>query len=209
MKRTAGGFAGRSLPLINMSEEREITRLLGRVVGGDQDAVNVLFPMVYNQLRSIAQNHLRLERKDHTLNATALVHEAYLKLIKQEEVSWQNRVHFFALAATAMRRILIDYARARQAGKRGGNEAVITLNEEVMPGEAKAEKLLELDAALTRLEGLHARQCKVVELRFFAGLKEDEIAESLNISLATVKRDWRMARAWLARELGAAEEAAR
>jgi len=186
-----------------MTENRQITRLLGRVVGGDQEAVRDLFPLVYNQLRGLAQNQLRGERKDHTLNATALVHEAYLKLIKQEEVDWQNRVHFFAVAATAMRRILIDYARARQAGKRGGPEAAITLNEELMPGEAKAERLLELDDALTRLESLNQRQGKVVELRFFAGLKEDEIAEHLGISLATVKRDWRLARAWLARELGA------
>lgn len=186
-----------------MTENRQITRLLGRVVGGDQEAVNDLFPLVYNQLRGLAQNQLRGERKDHTLNATALVHEAYLKLVKQEEVDWQNRVHFFAVAATAMRRILIDYARARHAGKRGGPDVAITLNEELMPGEAKAERLLELDHALTRLEGLDQRQSKVVELRFFAGLKEDEIAENLGISLATVKRDWRLARAWLARELGA------
>jgi RNA polymerase sigma factor (TIGR02999 family) len=159
--------------------------------------------MVYGQLRKIAQNQLKVERKDHTLNATALVHEAYLKLVNQEQVTWQNRVHFYALAATAMRRILVDYARSRKAGKRGGDEIVITLNEQVMSGDTKAEQLLELDDALNRLEQIHQRQCKVVELRFFAGLKEDEIAESLNISLATVKRDWRLARAWLARELGA------
>jgi RNA polymerase sigma factor (TIGR02999 family) len=186
-----------------MTDYQQITLLLGRAVGGDQDALNSLFPLVYNGLRSIAQNQLRMERKDHTLNATALVHEAYLKLVNQQEVTWQNRVHFFAVAATAMRRILVDYARARQAGKRGGKDVVITLNEEIMSGETRAGQLLELDDALHRLQALHERQSRVVELRFFAGLKEDEIAESLNISVATVKRDWRLARAWLAREMGA------
>ena len=184
-----------------MIDNTQITRLLGRVVGGDREAVDILFPMVYEHLRKLAQNQLRQERKDHTLNATALVHEAYLKLVDQHEVSWQNRVHFYALAATAMRRILIDYARRRKAGKRGGDQVQITLNEEIMSSDTKTDRLIELDEALNRLETVHPRQCKVVELRFFAGLKEDEIAESMNVSVATVKRDWRLARAWLAREL--------
>jgi len=189
-----------------MTESNQITLLLGRAVGGDQRAVDALFPLVYQQLKKIAQNKLRPERPDHTLNATALVHEAYLKLINQDQVNWQNRTHFFALAATAMRRILVDYARNRKAGKRGGDEVLITLNEEIMSSSTKAERLVDLDEALKRLEVIHERQCKVVELRFFGGLKEDEIAEALNISLATVKRDWRLSRAWLARELSSTSE---
>ena len=185
-----------------MSDIEQITRLLGRVSGGDTNAVESLFPIVYNNLRRIAQNQLRPERADHTLNATALVHEAYLKLVNQERMTWQNRAHFYALAATAMRRILVDYARSRQADKRGGGEVVITLNEEFMRGATRPEVLLDLDAALDRLKDLHERQSQVVVMRFFGGLKEDEIAEALHISVATVKRDWRLARAWLARELG-------
>jgi RNA polymerase sigma factor (TIGR02999 family) len=185
-----------------MLETVQITRLLGRVAGGDSNAVESLFPIVYNNLRQIAQNQLRPERADHTLNATALVHEAYLKLVDQQRITWQNRAHFFALAATAMRRILVDYARNRKADKRGGGEVVITLNEEFMRGETRAEELIDLDEALQRLEAVNERHSKVVVLRFFGGLTEDEIAEALNISTATVKRDWRLARAWLARELG-------
>jgi len=188
-----------------MADRQQITRLLGQVVGGDRGAVESLFPLVYDHLRKIAQNKLRSERPDHTLNATALVHEAYIKLVNQEQVDFQNRAHFFAVAATAMRRILVDYARGRAAGKRGGGEILITFNEEIMSSEAKAEQLVDLDEALKRLESIHERQGRVVELRFFGGLKEDEIAESLNVSLATVKRDWRMARAWLARELRPSE----
>jgi RNA polymerase sigma factor (TIGR02999 family) len=188
-----------------MSDPVQITRLLSQVVGGDERAANVLFPMVYDHLRSIARNQLQSERKDHTLNATALVHEAYLKLVDQTQVNWQNRVHFYAVAAGAMRRILVDYARRRQAGKRGGDQVLVTFNEELMSAEAKAEQIIELDDALNRLAEVHPRQQKVVELRFFAGLKEDEIAESLRISLATVKRDWRLARAWLARELNSVD----
>jgi RNA polymerase sigma factor (TIGR02999 family) len=188
-----------------MVDSTQITRLLSKLVGGDDRAADALFPLVYDHLRRIAQNQLRSERKDHTLNATALVHEAYLKLIDQDQVDWQNRVHFYAIAARAMRRILVDYARRRQAGKRGGDQVLVTFNEELMSAEAKAEQIIELDDAMNRLAEIHPRQQKVVELRFFAGLKEDEIAESLKISPATVKRDWRLARAWLARELSSAK----
>jgi len=185
-----------------MSDQEQITRLLVRAAGGDRKAVDDLFPVVYQQLRKIAQNKLRPERANHTLNATALVHEAYIKLINQEQMEWQNRAHFYAIAATAMRRILVDYARNRNAEKRGGGNVFITLNDEIMSAETKAERIVELDDAIGRLEAINERQAKVVVLRFFGGLKESEIGESLNISLATVKRDWRLARAWLARELG-------
>jgi RNA polymerase sigma factor (TIGR02999 family) len=189
-----------------MPDISEVTAILRRVVEGDREAVNDLFPLVYSQLRKIARNQLRAERKDHTLNATALVHEVFIRLVDQDRVDWQNRVHFFAVTATAMRRILVDYARGRNAEKRGGGEVFITLNEECISGEARAEQLVDLDSALSRLARMNERQSRIVELRFFAGLKEEEIAEGLGISVATVKRDWRLARAWLARELGSIRE---
>jgi RNA polymerase sigma factor (TIGR02999 family) len=183
--------------------KNQITQLLGQVTEGDRNAVNVLLPLVYDELRRLAGYQLKGERKDHTLNATALVHEAYLKLVRQSQVTWQNRAHFLAVAAQAMRRILINYASARLADKRGGGAPMVTFDESSLGNEARADELVALDEALTRLKALDERQALVVEYRFFGGLTHEEIAEVLGISVPTVKRDWRMARAWLSRELGA------
>ncbi len=181
--------------------DRDVTVILRELSHGQTGAAERLFNLVYDNLKRQAQGQLRRERKDHTLNATALVHEAYLKLIDQRDVTWQNRAHFFAIAAQAMRRILINYAKARNAEKRGGGNAAVTLNEEVMPGIARAEELLDLDHALEKLAQLNERQAKVVECKFFGGLNHEEIAEVLKVSVPTVTRDWRFARAWLSREL--------
>jgi RNA polymerase sigma factor (TIGR02999 family) len=185
-----------------MEPQVDITQMLGRLQGGDPHLLEDLFPLVYDPLRIMALKQLHGERADHTLNATALVHEAYLKLVDQRRVSWQNRAHFFAVAAQAMRRILIDYARGRMAEKRGGGQAVVTFNEEAMARMARADDLVALDDALVRLAGLDERQARVVEYKFFGGLKHEEIAEVLSVSIHTVHRDWRFARAWLGRELG-------
>ena len=185
-----------------MDSSNEITRLLGELSGGNRQVVDSLLPLVYDELKKIAGRQLKAERSDHTLNATALVHEAYLKLIDQQRVTWQNRAHFFAISARAMRRILINYAQARLAEKRGGGQIVATFDDELVPRETKVEELVELDRALSKLNELSERQCRVVECRFFGGLKHEEIAEVLGVSVPTVRREWRMARAWLSRELG-------
>ena len=160
-------------------------------------------PLIYQRLKVVAQAQLNRERADHTLNATALVHEAYLKLVDQDEVSWQNRAHFLAIASQAMRRILIDYARSRMADKRGGGQAVVTFTDEMAGRQAKVEDLVALDQALGRLEKMDPRQCQVVIYHFFGGLTHKEIAELLKVSEVTVQREWRYARAWLSKQLGA------
>lgn len=175
--------------------------MLGRLTSLDGDSFESLLPLVYEPLKRLAHNQLRSERPDHTINATALVHEAYLKLVDQRSVSWQNRAHFFAVAAQAMRRILIDYARGRSAKKRGGGQIVITFNEDQIAREARADELIALDEALLRLDTISSRQSRVVELKFFGGLGHKEIASVLDVSIQTVQRDWRFARAWLTREL--------
>ena len=179
----------------------DITMLLAQLSDGKRDVVDSLMPLVYDELHAMADRQMRGERSSHTLNSTALVHEAYLKLVDQNRVSWQNRAHFFAIAAQAMRRILINYAQARIAQKRGGGQVLATFNEEEVVRETRAEELIALDGALERLKELSERQCKVVEFRFFAGLTQEEIAEVLDVSVPTVRRDWRLARAWLSREL--------
>lgn len=184
--------------------DKDITRLLHQLSDGDDHAVNALMPLVYDELHAMADRQMRRERANHTLNSTALVHEAYLKLVDQNRVNWQNRAHFFAIAAQAMRRILINYAQARLAQKRGGGQILATFNEEEVLRESRAGEIVALDEALTRLAELNERQSKVVEYRFFAGLTQEEIAEVLGVSVPTVRRDWRLARAWLARELDAA-----
>ena len=195
-------FLIRFQPLVRiMPVQEQITQLLGQLAGGDRSVVDAILPLVYEELRRMAHGQLRGERKDHTLNATALVHEAYLKLVNQDQVNWQNRAHFLAIAAQAMRRILISYARGRLAEKRGSGEPAVTFNDEFMGQEARAGELVALDEALVRLKAVSERQCRVVELRFFGGLTESEIAEAIGVSTPTVKRDWRMARAWLSREL--------
>jgi RNA polymerase sigma-70 factor (ECF subfamily) len=182
-------------------QPRDVTELLVELTGGNRDVVNALLPLVYNELHDMAERQLRRERPDHTLNATALVHEAYLKLVDQSRVSWQNRAHFLAVAAQAIRRILINYAQSRRAQKRGRDFVATTFNDELVPQETRAEQLIDLDHALTRLGELNRRQAAVVEYHFFGGLTQEEIAEVLGVSAPTVRRDWRLARAWLSREL--------
>lgn len=178
----------------------EITVILAQIGKGDEYAVNALMPLVYEELRRIAGNKLRYEKHNQTLNATALVHEAYLKLVDQKNVTWQNRAHFFAIAARAMRRIIINYAKEMTAQKRGGGAEVITLNEDTVGLEIQAEDLITLEDALSRLEKMSERQSKIVEYWLFVGLTHEEIAELLNISVPSVRRDWRLARAWLSKE---------
>ncbi|HYE58881.1 MAG TPA: sigma-70 family RNA polymerase sigma factor [Rhodothermales bacterium] len=182
----------------------EITRLLDDVADGRPEAREALLAVVYDELRVLARAALRRERTDHTLGATELVHEAYLRLAEHAPGTWQNRSHFFAVAAQAMRRTLVDWARARLAAKRGAGVAPVTLEglEEVIPAEAQAEQVLALDEALGRLEQLSTRQARVVECRHLAGLTIEETAEALGVSPSTVKQDWTLARAWLYRELG-------
>lgn len=179
----------------------DITELLQRVAHGDQQAEADLIPRVYQELHSIALAYLRRERSDHTLQATALVNEAYLRLTGQHEIDWKNRAHFFGIAAQLMRRILVDYARQRQAVKRGGGGVHVSLDEGLLVSNDQCELAADLDEALERLARLDARQAKVVELRFFGGLSEEETAVILGVSSRTVKRDWTMARAWLHGEL--------
>jgi RNA polymerase sigma factor (TIGR02999 family) len=179
----------------------EITHLLERLTEGNRSVVDALLPLIYDELHRLAERQLHGERAGHTLNATALVHEAYLKLIDQKRVSWQNRAHFLSIAAGAMRRILINYANARRAQKRGGGQFATTFDEDLTPRETRVDELLELDLALKKLAELDERQSLVVEYRFFGGLKNEEIAEVLGISVPTVKRDWSIARAFLSREL--------
>lgn len=162
-----------------------------------------LFPMAYRELRQIAARKLRSERDGHTLSTTALVHEAFLELTKLNRITWQNRAHFLAVAAQAMRRILIDYAVARRRQKRGGGQPIESLddNEALAIAHARGEELLALDEALERLAALNARQARIVECRFYGGLSVEETADALQVSPATVKREWATARAWLNREL--------
>lgn len=188
-----------------MGDPREVTQILQDLSGGASDAANRLLPLVYDELRALAAGYLRHERSDHTLQPTALVHEAYLKMVDQTSVTWQNRSHFFGIAAQAIRRILVDHARARHALKRGGKRLRMTLNEELAGGEDPELDLLAIDDALHKLADLSERQCRIVELRFFSGLTVEEVAEILAVSPRTVKGDWRVARAWLKRELGRGE----
>jgi RNA polymerase sigma factor (TIGR02999 family) len=184
----------------------EVTRLLIDLQEGKPEAENLLLPMVYDELRRLARSYLRRERPDHTLQATALVHEAYIKLAGQKG-TWQNRSHFFGVAAQVMRRILVDYARSHGAAKRGSGGVKVQLDEALPISAAQSRELLDVDAALTRLEAVDPRQARVVELRFYAGLSIEETAEVLSCATRTVTRDWRMAQAWLRRELNSAGSA--
>jgi RNA polymerase sigma factor (TIGR02999 family) len=184
-----------------VSEAQHVTRLLAELTAGRRDALDELVPMVYGDLRQIARAHLRGERTGHTLNTTGLVHEAYIRLARLERIEWQDRRHFFAVASRAMRRVLIDWAKARRRDKRGGGAVQVPLDEAMHLTEQQADELIALDSALTRLEAVSERQSRLVECRFFGGLTMEESADVLGISLATAKRDWALCRAWLNREL--------
>jgi RNA polymerase sigma factor (TIGR02999 family) len=180
-----------------------VTELLRRWNLGDREAMDRLMPIVYDELRRLAAGYLKAERPDHTLQPTALVHEAYLRLVRQDRVEWQNRAHFFGIAARMMRRVLVDHARRRRAGKRDGGGFRLTIQVGEALEVSRDPELLELDQALERLERLDSDQARVVELRFFGGLTVEETATVLGISTATVKREWRTARAFLRQEMDA------
>lgn len=179
-----------------------VSELLRELSEGKPGALDRLIPVVYDELRRIAHGQLHGERSGHTLSTTALVHETYLRLVKIEQVQWRDRAHFFAIAARVMRRVLIDYARARQRDKRGGAPVQVPLSETLDGLVQQPEDLLVLEDALACLEARSERQCRVVECRCFAGMSVEETAVALDASPATVKRDWAFARAWLNRELG-------
>jgi RNA polymerase sigma-70 factor, ECF subfamily len=180
----------------NLARE-DVTALLGQLAKGDDAAASKLIPIVYDELRRLAAGYMRRERKDHTLQPTALVHEAYLKLTEQRVVDWQGRAHFFGIAAQVMRRILIDHARGHMRDKRGGGAIPVPLDEALVFSPEQSSELVMLDASLERLAKLDPRQSRIVELRFFGGLTVEQTAELLGISPKTVKRDWSMAKAWL------------
>ena len=179
----------------------QVTELLVRWRGGDKAALDSLMPLVYSELHRIANHYLRSERSDHTLQSTALVHEAYVRLAAQDLPRWQNRAHFFAVAAQLMRQILVDYARSHRASKRGGNVFKLALDEAEERPQSTDVDIVALDEALKVLAHMDAQQSRVVELKFFGGLSVEETAEVLGVSASTVKRDWITARAWLFREL--------
>lgn len=183
------------------SDPRTFTALLDDVGAGRQESVDALMPVIYHELRRRAARYLRRERGGHTLQTTALVHEAYLRLAGTEEVRWESRAHFFAIAAQAMRRILVDHARHRRRAKRGGDGERVSLDQADVAAAEHGVDLLALDQALARLAAVDPQQARVVELRFFGGLSVEEAATVLGVSASTVKRDWAMARAWLRYEL--------
>jgi RNA polymerase sigma factor (TIGR02999 family) len=185
----------RILPIAAPSSE--LTQFLVDWSNGSEEALARLMPLVYDELRYLASRYLRHERAGHTLQTTALVHEAYIRLIDQHQVSWQNRAHFYGIAAQMMRRILVDHARGQQADKRGGGDPKLELDEAIAFAQEREVDLIALDEALTTLSTLDPRQSRIVELRFFGGLTVEEVAEVLAISRATIKREWSMAKAWL------------
>jgi RNA polymerase sigma factor (TIGR02999 family) len=180
----------------------DVTQLLAQWTDGDPKALDTLLPLVYNELRRVARSYLQRERSEHTLQSTALVHEAYLRLVDQH-VSWQNRAHFFGIAAQMMRRVLVDHARSWNTAKRGEGVCRVTLDEELMGAGPRDVDVIALDEALSSLAKLDPQQSRIVELRFFAGLSIEDTSEVLKISPATVKREWAMAKAWLYREMQA------
>jgi RNA polymerase sigma factor (TIGR02999 family) len=198
--------------------QQPVTQLLAQWRDGDERAFAQLSALMYEELRQLAQRHLRRERSDHTIQKTALVNEAFVRLVGQQSVDWQSRAHFIGLASKLMRRVLVDYARARLADKRGGGAGVLSLDEMAAPEADEApdttptalqhldahtqEEVSAIDQALQRLEQIDARQAQIVEMRYFGGLTVEQTAEAIGISDATVKREWTLARAWLRRELG-------
>ena len=182
-----------------MSSTHEVTLLLAKWAKGNQEALNELTPLVYKELRQLAASYLRKERQGHTLQPTALVHEAYLRLVDQSNPSWQNRSHFYGVAARLMRQILVDHARRKQASKRAGQN--VPLEDAVSFHKERSRDLVALDTSLTALEKIDQRKCKAVELRYFGGLSTEEIAQALEVSSNTVLRDLRLAEAWLHQEM--------
>jgi len=192
----------RRLRAMDISRE-DVTVLLAEVAKGNENAASRLIPLVYAELRRLAGWYMRRERSDHTLQPTALVHEAYLKLVEQRSVDWQSRAHFFGIAAQVMRRILVDHARGHLRKKRGGGQLAVPIEEALVFTPEQSLELVKLDQALEQLTKLDARQGKIVELRFFGGLTVEQTADLLGISPKTVKRDWSVAKAWLHGELKA------
>jgi RNA polymerase sigma factor (TIGR02999 family) len=184
-----------------MTTQIRVTELLIALGHGHREAMGELVPLVYDELREIARRKLQNEREGHTLNTTALVHEAYLKLVQLDRIEWQSRIHFLAIAAKAMRQILVDHARRRKRIKRGGGTPHLSLQEVADLSATDADRILDLDAALERLGELNPRHARIVEYRFFGGMTIDETAAALEISPATVKRDWNLLYTWLQREL--------
>ncbi|HET9219491.1 MAG TPA: sigma-70 family RNA polymerase sigma factor [Terriglobia bacterium] len=183
------------------SSSHEVSRLLAAWGDGDEAARQQLMPLVYDELRRLAHRYMNRERPGHTLQTSALVHEAFLKLVDQKDTRWQNRSHFFAIAAQMMRRILVDYARSRRYKKRGGDAPRVELEEAMIVSQQRAAEVIALDDALKGLAQFDERKSQIVELRFFAGLSIDETAVVLNVSPATVMRDWTLAKAWLKKEM--------
>ena len=180
----------------------DMTRLLSEWSNGNQDALNRLLPAVYDELRRLASSYMRRERPDHTLQTTALVHEAYLRLVDQDDVRCKTRAHFFAAAAQVMRHILIDYARGHGRAKRGDGIQQVPLDDVAVLSEQRSDELLAVHVALIKLSAIDPRKSRVFELRYFGGMTVDEVSEALRVSPATVAREWRMAKAWLRREIG-------
>lgn len=188
--------------------EGQVTLLLAALREGNQEAANRLMPLIYGELRRMAGSYMQRERRGHTLQATALVNEVYMRLAGGEPGPWQNRAHFFGVAAHAMRQVLLDYARSHAAGKRGGQDAQkLDLDAEQLRGlSPKIENVIAIDEALERLGRIDPRQSRLIELRFFAGLSVEEAAEVMGVSTATIKREWRSAKAWLHRELASVRQ---
>jgi RNA polymerase sigma-70 factor (ECF subfamily) len=187
----------RRITFVQDSGTENITQLLIDLTNGNRTAVDDLLPLVYGELRSLAGNYLRRERSDHTLQPTALVHEAYLRLVDQTQVNWQNRAHFFGVAAQMMRRILVDHARAHKANKRGSDYQKLSLDENIDKAAERSAELISLDDALTELSTVDELKSRIVELRYFGGLTVEETAEVLGVTPVTINRHWRMAKAWL------------
>jgi RNA polymerase sigma factor (TIGR02999 family) len=180
-----------------MSDAHSVTKLLEQWNSGDREALDKLLPLIYEELRKMAKRYMRQQNPGHTLQTTALIHEAYLRMVQQKEKHFENRAHFFGVAATAMRHILVDYARTRQTAKRGGGARPVSLEEAALVTQERAAELVDFDEALKELETLSQRQSRVVELRYFGGLTVEETATVLAVSPETVMRDWTMAKTWL------------
>jgi RNA polymerase sigma-70 factor, ECF subfamily len=188
---------------VNSQPHTQVTQLLQQWQEGNQEALETLMPLVYKELKRLAGSYLRRERPDHTLQSAALVNEAYLRLVDQSQTRWQNKAHFYGIAAQMMRRVLADHARGHNAAKRGAGLPELELNEAMAQAQSRSVDVLDLEEALQKLEKLDPQQGKIVELRFFSGLSIEDTANVLGISPATVKRDWAAARAWLFREVAA------